>query len=283
MKTNSKVGIVKVHTAKKLRNGSHLAEVDLTKLHFADYQRDAIPAHVRQINEAWDDEFARPLIVSVRDGRLWCIDGRQTATAALGSAKKSSGDFKCISTTLDAFVWEGWSYQREALAFYTYNNAPVQQNGWKKFHASMKAGNLVNMEILRILHDIGLTTPYHAAISKNKDADVTHCGVILSVMQKGGYPLVKAWAKAMRGWKKNGVMPETAKSCDFGRALRDFLYLGDGYSQRSTSVFAALKIVTPDQIRQLAKQIDKVDRPDLTQIRRAMEQLTLTTTLKKAA
>lgn len=260
MRTNNNIGILELHTG-RLVNGARLATVDFTKLFFPDYQRDAISHHVKSIGANWNPSYARPLLINLRDRKLNTFDGRQTSTAAI-----SIGITKGL-----AFVWDGWTYQQEAAAFFVFNDVPKQMNGWKKFDAARKAGNATNELILTTLHGLGLTTPFHPQVAHVGLADITSSRVVLEVMKKGGLPLLTAFGKTMKGWKANGVLPETAKAIDFGRGLRDFLF-----SNNNVETLRVLKIITPDQIRQVANGLPSIGRIDFSQIRQAMETLART-------
>lgn len=254
-------GIVKLYSS-RLPIGAYLAEVDLTRLYFPDYQREAIKPHVKRIGDAWDKEFARPLLISLRDGHLNVFDGRQTSAAALAKTNPEK--------TLTAFVWDRWTYEREARAFFIFNTVPKGMAGWKNFIADMKAGNQANMLILETLHSIGLTTPIHPAVQYANAADVPQSNVILGVMKKGGLPLVRLFAKVMKNWKVGGVLPETAKRSQFGRGLRDFLSQNQNQERQVLNV---LGVLTPDQVMQLSTRMPNKGRIEATQVRQALEQL----------
>jgi hypothetical protein len=262
-------GIIALHTG-RLSNGAFLATVDLTRLAFPDYQRGAIKKHVAKIADNWDNEFARPLLISLRDRQLNTFDGRQTSAAALEDGQ----------TTLLAFIWDDWTYEREALAFFVFNDVPKRMNGWKKFSADMKAGNAANVLILETLHDAGLTTPFHPGVTIAKNADVPKSSTVQDVMRKGGLPLLRLFAKVMKNWKFQGVISETAKASDFGRALKDFLFKNQSNAR---AIVQALRVITPEQVLQLAKTKKSKGRIDNAQIRQAFETLTGLNGLRIAA
>lgn len=260
MQANLNQGIVRVLSG-RLINGAYLCVVDFTKLFFPDYQRGAITKHVQSIADNWKPAYARPVLVSRREGRLNAFDGRQTSTAAIKRG---------ITQGL-AFVWTGWTYEMEAAAFYVFNDVPKQMNGWKKFMAALKGGNATNQLILDTIHNAGLTTPFHPEVVHVNAADVTKSNVVNDVMKKGGLPLLKLFVKVMKGWKIEGVLPDTAKRTDFGRGLREFLF----HNQHdAANVVRRLKLVTPDQIRQLANTMPSRGRIDSNQIRQALESAT---------
>lgn len=255
---NAKVGVTKVLT-RRLLNNSFLCEVDFTQLYFLDYQRDEIKHHTLSISDRWNPSFARPLILSLRDQQLNCVDGRQTSCAA-----RLSGITKGL-----AFVWTDWTYQTESKAFFVFNDVPKKQNGWKRFNSALIAGNDTNARILEIIHSGGLTSPYHPHVAHGNLADITECGVIQQVYRAGADPLLKKFVQVMKGWKKGGFVPETAKKTDFGRALKMFLM-----KHSSPTVIKQLKVVTPDQLRELANTMPSQGRIDATQLRMAMESVT---------
>jgi hypothetical protein len=257
----TRIGVQQVLTG-KLINGAYLAYVTPAAIAYPNYQRDEIKPHTKAIAKAWDFEFARPLLLSKREGRLNGFDGRQTATAAIINGGV---------TKLLAFIWENWTYEREAQAFFVLNQVPKKMEGWKKFDADKKAGNSTNQLILNTLHNTGLTTPFHPQVAHPGLADIDKSNVVLDVVKKGGLPLLVSFAKAIKGWKVEGVVPDTAKRTDFGRALRDLLF---AHQDDTAHVLRALKIVTPDQIRQLANTMESKGRIDATQIRLALEQVT---------
>lgn len=259
VRVSAKAGVSKVLT-RRLVNNSYLTMIDFTKLFHLDYQRAEIKSHTKSINENWDWDFARPLLVSLRDGQLNCVDGRQTASAAMLGGRTSGL----------AFVWDSWSYEREAKAFFVFNDVPKKQNGWKRFHSHLLAGNATNSRILEIIHDGGCTSPYHPHVANTALADVTKCGVVQQVYRAGGDPLLKSFIKVMKGWKKSGFLSETAKTSVYGRGLMEFLQ----QQKASPALFKALRVVTPDQIRELAKTMPSKGRIEATQVKRALCSLT---------
>jgi len=260
LRPQKKVGIIRVLSG-RLANGAYFAEVDYTSLIYPDYQRGIIKSHVHSIANNWNWQYARPLLISKRSNKLNVIDGRQTATAAIIAGH----------TTGLAFVWTDWTYEMEAKAFYVFNQVPKKMNGWKNFHAALKAGNATNQLILDTLHNNGLTTPYHPQVAHPNLADINKANVPQEVMRKGGLPLLKLFAKVMKGWKTNGVLPDTAKRTDFGRGLLRFLH---EHQDDANNIVRMLKVVTPDQVRQIANQTPSKGRIDATQIRLALEFLT---------
>jgi hypothetical protein len=254
-------GVVRVLTG-RLQNGSYLVEVDVNRLYFPDYQRQAIRPHVKRIAEAWDNEFARPLLVSLRDGHLNVFDGRQTSAAAAAKANPNR--------TLLAFVWTDWTYEREAKAFNVHNTVPKGMDGWKKYVSDMLAGNQSKQLALDLLHNMGLTTPIYPGIAQTKNADITKPNVIISVMEEGGLPLLRLFAKVLKNWKRGGVLPDTAKRTDFGRGLLAFL---KSNRQNEARLLNTLKVLTPDQVRELSRTMPSKGRIDSNQIRQALEQL----------
>lgn len=268
MRVQPNIGILQVLTP-RLVNRSFLAIVDFTKLYFPDYQRFAITKHVDRIAAAWNPAFARPLIVSKRDRHLNTVDGRQTSAAALQTG---------VTEGL-AFIWDDWTYEQEAKAFFVFNDVPKQMNGWKKFDADRKAGNAANETILRTLHNLGLTTPLHNHVLHAGLADVTSSRVIQEVYRKGGQPLLIAFGRALLGWKREGVMPDTAKAIDFGRGLKDFL----AKSTNLPETLRILRILSPDQIREVANGQVSEGRIDATQIRLALEVLATAGSRRRAA
>jgi hypothetical protein len=263
-------GIVEI-LSDRLNNGAYLCYVDTRCISFEDYQRPEINAHVRRITNSWDIEFARPLLVSLRNGKLNVFDGRQTSASSL-----RVGQYIML-----ALVWDKWAYEREAKAFFVLNDSPKKMEGWKRFKADMDAGNQTNTKILQILHSHGLTTPFHPYVDNKKRADINKPSGVLNIVKAGGLELLKFYAKVMRNWKVNGTISESAKGADFVRAMRDFLLKT---MNMQTEVLIALKSITPERIREMSREYPTVGRTGATQIRRAMESVTLLSVgFKKAA
>lgn len=262
LKTNKALGILEVKA--ELLNGSFLCLVGLDRLHFPDYQRDAIGPHVKRITDGWDDKAANPVKVNIREARLNCFNGRQTSTAML----------RRNMTRCDAIVFDGLTYEQEAHYFFVENNVPKKMDGWKKFHADRIGGNAVNQLILNTIHDHDLTVPGDPLVSKPANADVSKIGSILDAFKIGGMEMVDRICMLLdRVYRLPGrgktPVQSAAKRTDFLRGLTLFLKANTELSNRS--LVQAIRPYMAEDIRAIANGTPSKGRIDAPQIKRAYE------------
>ena len=116
-------------------------------------------------------------------------------------------------------------------------------------------------QIFNLINKMRLTTPYDV----HRDiADLPRCGIVMDVFERGREPLLRQWLTVMKNWKVEGVIPETAKSFNFGRALANVLFV------QGQEMVTKLKGIHPDQIRQVARRRTGRQNIDDVQLRGAM-------------
>lgn len=258
--------LARVGLPPKAKTTGYVAIVDLMKIHFADYQRDAIPSHVAKIAGAFEIEAARPLSVSYRDGRLWCYDGRQTMTAMM-----KRGFVKHTATVLN-----GLTYDREASLFFTLNDVPRKVASWNRFKAAIAAGNDAYRMILETINAHNLTTPLHPHVGKAAHADIKQPGAVLECFAKGALPLLNRFCMILdRCWRIPGggdqPVSEEGKKIDILRGLIAFLH--EYPDLPAKTMVMVLKAVPPDTLKGIAKDMPGRGRVDAKQFKLALESL----------
>ncbi len=276
MKKNEALGILKVGT--KLNNGAYICLVSLGELNFDTYQRKPIKAHVESIANGWDDMKANLLKLNIRDGKLYCFDGRQTSAAA---AKRSM-------TKLEAIVFEGLTFQQEANLFFTHNDVPKKMNGWKKFFSAIAGGNLMRAELVEIVHRNNLTLPNDPNVHKMENADVTSSRALVEAWKIGGYQFVNKVCRILdKAWRdgsgKKANVYTDAKKIDMLRGLMNFLR-NPAYSFiPDATILKVLKVTPPSEIRALANQQRSKGRIDAAQISAALVKVFITPKIARKA
>lgn len=254
---NKKVGVRRVKA--KLENGSHLALVDLTQIHYADYQREVVRSHVAKIGERFDLSAVQPISLSYRNGKLWCYDGQHRAHVLL-----ERGIAAFDATILRA------SYEREAFLFYTANDTPKKMASWKKFDADIKAGNRAKRRALEVIHNAGLTTPLHPDVKKySRRADFTSCRALQEIIGSGGFALLQRVLKIVKAWRIAGEVPADAKKIDLLRGLAQFIKeYGDSFTDKV--LCDVIKRYPPNELRAKANSEKSLGRIDATQFKKAL-------------
>jgi hypothetical protein len=268
LSANPKLGIIEVKA--KMACGGWLCSLTVGKVSYPDYQRDEQIGHVDKITGRFDPRKAMPLLVSLRQGKLNCMNGRQTA-AVLRNVEQD---------TWDAIVYTDLTYEDEADMFFDFNDTPKKVGGWHKFFAKSRSKQgQANREILAVVKSHNLTTPLDLDIDKRKNADITSSRVLVEAMKLGGSPLVdKLCTVLAKCWKQNGVVAEDAKQIDLLRGLCKHLQ-SDGVPFASTVLI--LKHISARKVREIANTMKSKGRIDASQVRQALCQLC--TVVNKAA
>lgn len=262
------VGVLETH--KTFISGAIHCVVDLSKIYFASYQRDAISSHVKKISGNFDPKAANPLKINFRDGKLYCYDGRQTSAALIEKGHNRH----------DAIVFQGMTELDEARYFYIQNDVPRKMNGWTKFYANMMAGSDTLKEIQKIVHKNNLTLPRDPGVHKVGNADITSPRALLEAFAMqggGGTPLVDRMCRVLdKAWRlspinKNSPVIPDAKKIDMLRGLMRFL--DDHQKLPMNTIIMVLKHHTPDVIRGMAKDMPSKGRIDSAQIKQAFEKI----------
>lgn len=258
LRVSKKLGIVKKKA--ELVGGGYLCVVALDSLHFDDYQRDAIGAHVKNIVGKFSAAACLPLQVNKRDGRLMCYDGAQRTSALLCKGH----------TQWDAIVYDGKTYEEEARLFFHLNDIPRQMNGWKKFFADIKAGNHAKQMMIDVIHKHRLTVPKDPGVRRQNDADVTSSRAVMEAVAKGGTPLLEQMCKVLdKSWRNGGPKESVldgAKKIDMLRGLINYLHT----HKLDNATLKTLKLLGPDGIREIANTMTTKTRPDAAAIAAAI-------------
>jgi hypothetical protein len=251
------------------RNGTRHVVVSLKSLCFASYQRDEIKKHVKAIADGFEEDAAQMVRISLRAGNLWCMDGRQTISAMLQRTPQI--------TEWDAQLFTGLTFKKEAHLFYKWNNDRKAMSGWKNFYADLNGGNRNKKKIVDIVHSYKLTIPGDTGVDKNKNADISNASTLNNSYDKGGLMLVDKYCQVIaKAWKKNGIVPQAAKELSLTRGMIAFLNDTDTIGVAINT----LRVITPEQIRQIANRMTSKGRIDAAQMRQAFEQ---TIRIRKAA
>lgn len=237
-----------------------LVRIRLNTLLFEDYQRDALAKH--KIKQVFRQDWMPPIVCNLRDGQIYCIDGRQ----------RSSHLEKLGITECYAYLHVGLTYQEEAKLFFELNDIPAKMAGWKKFYSALRAGNQTNRLILDTIHKHNLTVPGDPQVAKAAHADVKNVAVMLQAWTVGGIPLVNTVCHVLSNAfrvSKNGPVQEAAKQYDFCRGMIQFLHETDV----DLKIFCIImRRMTPEGIREIAKKIPSKGRIDAAQIKAAFGQ-----------
>ena len=258
VKSLKTVGITKVHG--KTICGALLAVVSLigNAIGFAAYQRDRNKKHVARIAEGFDSDAVVAPRLSLRNGKLWVIDGGHTIAAMIQRGVKA----------FDAVVYEGLTYSQEAHLFYIWNDCRKQMAGWIKFFADLEGGNRSRQRMLDVAHKYRLTVPRDKGVIKSRDADISNSSTLTESYRKGGLELVDRVCRVLsKSWKVNGRVMYSAKEVDLIRGLIGYL---KGASKADVAhAIAVLKEVSPEEIRRIANGIPSKGRIDSAQIKQA--------------
>lgn len=136
--------------AKNFNNESHkieYAEIPLSKLRYADYQKSLNKALVKRIVAEFDPDRMRPIEVSYRDGCYWVWDGQHRAAgyAALGFSQ------------IPAQVHYGLTYEQEAILFANQQVNVGRVTEVHKWNALVEAKDFATMETIKIANNRGYT------------------------------------------------------------------------------------------------------------------------------
>jgi hypothetical protein len=260
LKANAKAGIVEVKA--KLLSGGWLCTVTIADLKFLNYQREELTSHVDKITGRFDRRKANPLLLSYRNGKLNCMNGRQTS-AVLRNVKEP---------VWDAVVFNDMTYADEADMFFDFNDTPRKMGGWHKFFAKMRSKlGQSNRHILAIIHANRLTTPLDMDVNKQGNADVTSARIVSEAYNLGGEVLLDRLCQVLaKCWKSGGVVSEDAKQLDLLRGLVKFLH-NDNVPFHTT--VCVLKTMTATHVREIANRMSSKGRIDAAQIRQALQSI----------
>ena len=124
--------------------------ISMLNVDHENYQRDQIPAHIKQISENFCVDLFGPPTVAVRaDGTMWIIDGQQrTAAAALVGIKE-----------IPVKIVRPSSVQEEADLYTRLNVGAKKLNATQLYRGCLGYGEPIAMEIQKVLDEVGLDGP----------------------------------------------------------------------------------------------------------------------------
>lgn len=130
---------------------------DVLQIHPA-YQRDVIPAKVKEITANWSWVGAGAIVVGERGGEFWVIDGQHRVLAA-----KRRSDI----THLPCVVFQTEGVRQEAIAFLDLNTGRKPVSSIGKFKAMIAAGDEAACTVHKTLEALGVTPK--ATANKGKE------------------------------------------------------------------------------------------------------------------
>ena len=130
---------------------------DVLQIHPA-YQRDVIPAKVKEITANWSWVGAGAIVVGERGGEFWVIDGQHRVLAA-----KRRSDI----THLPCVVFQTDGVKQEAVAFLDLNTGRKPVSSIGKFKAMLAAGDEAASTVHRVMEELGVTPK--ATANKGKE------------------------------------------------------------------------------------------------------------------
>lgn len=158
-------------------HSAELREIPVDQIHYdPEYQR---PTNQKWItdHQPFLPEQAGTIVVSVRGGRLWCVDGRHRASLA---------DF-CGVKTIRAFVITGMTKQEEASLFVKLQRERRSLSAWDLYRAEVAAGEPQTNDMVVALHQSGFR------IDQKTGGDphvITAIDSMRFVYRLGGAPLI---------------------------------------------------------------------------------------------
>lgn len=129
---------------------------DVLQIHPA-YQRDVIPAKVKEITQNWSWVGAGAIVVGERGGEFWVIDGQHRVLAA-----KRRSDI----THLPCVIFQTACVKQEAVAFLDLNTGRKPVSSIGKFKAMIAAGDAAACTVHKTLENLGVTPKATANKSK---------------------------------------------------------------------------------------------------------------------
>jgi hypothetical protein len=117
-------------------------------LRLGNYQRKLDMPKVKKMADEFDETLLGTISVSKRNGQYFVIDGQHRVI--LAKTKGLRG--------LMALIYEGFSYEEEAILFNRLNNANGEQKRLRKtdiFRASVEAKDVVAIDIKNIVESVG--------------------------------------------------------------------------------------------------------------------------------
>jgi hypothetical protein len=112
------------------------------------YQRTAVVSKVRLISASWSWVAFGALIIGVRNGEYWVIDGQHRVLAA-----RNRSDVQL----LPCVIFETESIEQEARGFLDANTGRKPITGIDRFRASISAGEETAMNVDRVFRSLGIS------------------------------------------------------------------------------------------------------------------------------
>jgi hypothetical protein len=270
LKVDRKLGIVKVLGQKA--NGAWYATISLMAqfIYYACYQRAEDSKWVNTLAKAFDPRKASEPRLSLRNNKLYCIDGRQTIAAMLKRGLK----------TVECIVFNDLTYTKEAEYFFDWNTQFKEMAGWVNFYARVEASDPVTKTMIDIAHKHKLTLPRDRGVDKPRHADIANVSTLNESYRKGGFALLAKVCKVLACWKENGHVAKAAKDVALLRGLVKYL---QETKNSMASILRVLRHLKPEVIRQIAADMPSKGRIDATQMKMAFEAVVSSGQMMKAA
>lgn len=214
----------------------NVAEITIDSVYQRDLENTFIDEHFR---DGWKEHLAQVLTLSLRGGRLFCIDGQH----------RLAGARQCGVVQVWAYVMEGLTQQEEADLFTQFQLKRRALKIWELFKADTAAQKKAALDISRAVHRSGFR------IDRNNGVGIiTAIGALTSIYKLGGEELLADTLTLIhRLWTLDDAMALRGQIM-YGLAI--FLYSFQGEPQfRIDRVETVLPITAPAKLLRLAQAI----------------------------
>ena len=245
-------------------NGKIISIVDLHKIEVGDYQRELSPRHVADIKANFLRYAQNPPTVSLRDSRMWVVDGNHTLKNMI-DAGMTIGEVEVVL---------GLTYEQEAELFFKMNNTKKRMTPTVSFLSAIKAGMAKETTIFNILQECKV----NSTITDKKEADIRSYSILYKAFElaHGSPTLLTHFLKCLkRTWRisaKNPRIQAEARNIQFQRGLLDFLVKHP--KVKANEFVKIFKNHSASEIQSLALEITAESgtaRADCRQVREALE------------
>lgn len=120
------------------------------------YQRIIDSSMVNLINDEFDPDLFGILTVSMRDGKLYVVDGQHRLSAVKDFLKK-----------VPCALWQGLTYEEECEKFIKLNSNRKSLNASIIFHGKVREGDKEANAVVRIMKRNGFNYNRHNQVTKN--------------------------------------------------------------------------------------------------------------------
>lgn len=149
-------------TKEKKKDTPFYSMLQVEKIQYADYQRGLKACRIRRYAQNFDYDLLGVPLVSMRDGKYWCVDGMHRLEAL---------KIKGIQEVL-CQVLSGLTYEQEAEKFVKLNSDRQGLSANQKFAGRVESGELFAKSIVKKMADYGFS---YNKDSGTKSDDVIGC------------------------------------------------------------------------------------------------------------